>query len=88
MFSASHMDVCVFCSGLLAKKAVEAGLTVKPYIRTSLVPGSGTVTHYLNTSGVLPFLRKLGYTHHTHNIIYTHLGYHMKAVVKNYLIYI
>uniref|UniRef100_A0A673J584 Iron-responsive element-binding protein 2-like n=1 Tax=Sinocyclocheilus rhinocerous TaxID=307959 RepID=A0A673J584_9TELE len=51
----------VICSGLLAKKAVEAGLMVKPYIRTSLVPGSGTVTHYLNTSGVLPYLRKLGF---------------------------
>lgn len=58
----------VFCSGLLAKKAVEAGLMVKPYIRTSLVPGSGTVTHYLNTSGVLPYLRKLGYTQN----MYTH----------------
>ncbi|ROL52812.1 Iron-responsive element-binding protein 2 [Anabarilius grahami] len=51
----------MLAAGLLAKKAVEAGLTVKPYIRTSLVPGSGTVTHYLNTSGVLPFLRKLGF---------------------------
>ncbi|KAG7230877.1 hypothetical protein INR49_024904 [Caranx melampygus] len=37
-------------AGLLAKKAVEAGLVVKPYIRTSLAPGSGMVTHYLNTS--------------------------------------
>ncbi|XP_051975961.1 iron-responsive element-binding protein 2-like [Xyrauchen texanus] len=51
----------MLAAGLLAKKAVEAGLSVKPYIRTSLVPGSGTVTHYLNTSGVLPFLRKLGF---------------------------
>uniref|UniRef100_A0A673L015 Iron-responsive element-binding protein 2 n=1 Tax=Sinocyclocheilus rhinocerous TaxID=307959 RepID=A0A673L015_9TELE len=51
----------MLAAGLLAKKAVEAGLTVKPYIRTSLVPGSGTVTHYLNTSGVLPYLRKLGF---------------------------
>uniref|UniRef100_A0A672Q1J9 aconitate hydratase n=1 Tax=Sinocyclocheilus grahami TaxID=75366 RepID=A0A672Q1J9_SINGR len=49
----------MLAAGLLAKKAVEAGLTVKPYIRTNLVPGSGTVTHYLNTSGVLPYLRKL-----------------------------
>ncbi|KAG8576404.1 hypothetical protein GDO81_009848 [Engystomops pustulosus] len=47
-------------AGLLAKKAVEAGLKVKPYIRTSLSPGSGTVTHYLTASGVLPFLNQLG----------------------------
>ncbi|KAA0724639.1 Iron-responsive element-binding protein 2 [Triplophysa tibetana] len=51
----------MLAAGLLAKKAVEAGLSVKPYIRTSLVPGSGTVTHYLNTSGVLPSLKKLGF---------------------------
>lgn len=44
----------------MAKKAVEAGLFVKPYIRTSLAPGSGMVTHYLNTSGVLPYLSQLG----------------------------
>ncbi|XP_053573248.1 iron-responsive element-binding protein 2 isoform X3 [Bombina bombina] len=48
-------------AGLLAKKAVEAGLTVKPYIKTSLSPGSGTVTHYLSASGVLPYLNQLGF---------------------------
>ncbi|XP_033015412.1 iron-responsive element-binding protein 2 [Lacerta agilis] len=48
-------------AGLLAKKAIEAGLTVKPYIRTSLSPGSGMVTHYLTSSGVLPYLNKLGF---------------------------
>uniref|UniRef100_A0AAR2IX23 aconitate hydratase n=1 Tax=Pygocentrus nattereri TaxID=42514 RepID=A0AAR2IX23_PYGNA len=48
-------------AGLLAKKAKEAGLTVKPYIRTSLAPGSGMVTHYLNASGVLPYLSQLGF---------------------------
>ncbi|KAF0040576.1 hypothetical protein F2P81_006474 [Scophthalmus maximus] len=48
-------------AGLLAKKAVEAGLVVKPYIRTSLAPGSGMVTHYLSTSGVLPYLSQLGF---------------------------
>lgn len=47
-------------AGLLAKKAVEAGLRVQPYIRTSLAPGSGMVTHYLSASGVLPYLRTLG----------------------------
>uniref|UniRef100_A0A8C5M2H0 Iron responsive element binding protein 2 n=1 Tax=Leptobrachium leishanense TaxID=445787 RepID=A0A8C5M2H0_9ANUR len=48
-------------AGLLAKKAVEAGLVVKPYIKTSLSPGSGTVTHYLTASGVLPYLTQLGF---------------------------
>nr|XP_061812547.1 iron-responsive element-binding protein 2-like isoform X2 [Nerophis lumbriciformis] len=48
-------------AGLLAKKAVEAGLLVKPYIRTSLAPGSGMVTHYLNASGVLPYFSQLGF---------------------------
>ncbi|XP_066469378.1 cytoplasmic aconitate hydratase isoform X2 [Tiliqua scincoides] len=48
-------------AGLLAKKAVEAGLTVKPYIKTSLSPGSGVVTYYLRESGVMPFLAQLGF---------------------------
>ncbi|XP_049580261.1 iron-responsive element-binding protein 2 isoform X1 [Syngnathus scovelli] len=48
-------------AGLLAKKAVEAGLLVKPYIRTSLAPGSGMVTHYLSASGVLPYFSQLGF---------------------------
>ncbi|XP_053370466.1 iron-responsive element-binding protein 2 [Clarias gariepinus] len=48
-------------AGLLAKKAVEAGLSVKPYIRTSLAPGSGMVTQYLSASGVLPYLSQLGF---------------------------
>ncbi|PIO29619.1 hypothetical protein AB205_0176370 [Aquarana catesbeiana] len=48
-------------AGLLAKKAVEAGLKVKPYINTSMSPGSGTVTHYLTASGVLNFLTQLGF---------------------------
>lgn len=48
-------------AGLLAKKAVELGLKVKPYIKTSLSPGSGVVTYYLNNSGVLPYLEKLGF---------------------------
>lgn len=48
-------------AGLLAKKAVEKGLTVKPYIKTSLSPGSGVVTYYLRESGVTPFLEKLGF---------------------------
>ncbi|XP_069818181.1 cytoplasmic aconitate hydratase [Dendropsophus ebraccatus] len=48
-------------AGLLAQKAVEAGLTVKPYIKTSLSPGSGVVTYYLRDSGVMPYLSKLGF---------------------------
>ncbi|XP_061488023.1 cytoplasmic aconitate hydratase isoform X1 [Rhineura floridana] len=48
-------------AGLLAKKAVEAGLTVKPYIKTSLSPGSGVVTYYLKESGVMPYLVQLGF---------------------------
>ncbi|XP_072260516.1 cytoplasmic aconitate hydratase isoform X2 [Pyxicephalus adspersus] len=48
-------------AGLLAKKAVEAGLTVKPYIKTSLSPGSGVVTYYLRDSGVMPYLSQLGF---------------------------
>uniref|UniRef100_A0ABI7XFA7 Iron-responsive element-binding protein 2 n=1 Tax=Felis catus TaxID=9685 RepID=A0ABI7XFA7_FELCA len=51
----------MLAAGLLAKKAVDAGLRVNPYIRTSLSPGSGMVTHYLSSSGVLPYLSKLGF---------------------------
>ncbi|XP_011198599.1 cytoplasmic aconitate hydratase [Bactrocera dorsalis] len=48
-------------AGLLAKKAVEKGLSVMPYIKTSLSPGSGVVTYYLQESGVIPYLQKLGF---------------------------
>ncbi|GLG97421.1 Cytoplasmic aconitate hydratase-like protein isoform x2 [Gryllus bimaculatus] len=48
-------------AGILAKKAVEAGLTVAPYIKTSLSPGSGVVTYYLEESGVIPYLKTLGF---------------------------
>ncbi|CAG0947218.1 partial aconitate hydratase, partial [Anaerolineae bacterium] len=48
-------------AGLLAKKAVEAGLTVKPHVKTSLAPGSKVVTEYLNKSGLTPYLEKLGF---------------------------
>ncbi len=47
-------------AGLLAKNAVDKGLTVAPYIKTSLSPGSGVVTYYLKESGVIPYLNKLG----------------------------
>jgi aconitate hydratase len=48
-------------AGLLAKKAVDMGLTVSPYVKTSLSPGSGVVTYYLKESGVTPYLEKLGF---------------------------
>jgi aconitate hydratase len=51
----------LLAAGLLAKKAVEAGLTVKPHIKTSLAPGSRIVTEYLKKAGLLPYLEKLGF---------------------------
>lgn len=48
-------------AGLIAKKAVDLGLEVPPYVKTSLSPGSGVVTKYLEASGLLPSLEKLGY---------------------------
>jgi len=52
----------LLAAGLLAKKAVERGLTVKPHIKTSLAPGSRVVTEYLSKTGLLPYLEKLGFT--------------------------
>jgi aconitate hydratase len=51
----------MLAAGLLAKKAVEAGLTVAPHIKTSLSPGSRIVTDYLEAAGLLPYLEKLGF---------------------------
>ncbi|HMM84093.1 aconitate hydratase AcnA [Azohydromonas sp.] len=51
----------LLAAGLLAKKAVEAGLTVQPHIKTSLAPGSRIVTEYLTRAGLLPYLEKLGF---------------------------
>lgn len=48
-------------AGLLAKKAVEKGLKVPAYVKTSLSPGSRIVTAYLEDSGLLPYLEKLGF---------------------------
>ncbi len=48
-------------AGLLAKKAVERGLRVKKYIKTSFAPGSQVVDEYIRASGLLPFLEKLGF---------------------------
>ncbi|MDZ4671995.1 MAG: aconitate hydratase AcnA [Phototrophicales bacterium] len=48
-------------AGLLAKKAVERGLTRKPYVKTSLAPGSKVVTEYLDKAGLTPFLEAIGF---------------------------
>ena len=51
----------LLAAGLLAKKAVAAGLTVAPHIKTSLAPGSRVVTKYLEAAGLLPYLEQLGF---------------------------
>jgi aconitate hydratase len=51
----------MLAAGLLAKKAVEAGLDVKPWVKTSLAPGSRVVTEYLDRAGLTPYLEKLGF---------------------------
>jgi aconitate hydratase len=48
-------------AGLLARKAVEAGLETKPWVKTSLAPGSRVVTDYLDRAGLTPYLDKLGF---------------------------
>jgi aconitate hydratase len=49
----------MMAAGLLAKKAVERGLTVPPWVKTSLAPGSRVVTDYYAKAGLLPYLEKL-----------------------------
>jgi aconitate hydratase len=51
----------MLAAGLLAKKAVEAGLKVAPHIKTSLAPGSRVVETYLTEAGLLPYLEKVGF---------------------------
>ncbi len=53
-------------AGLLAKKARERGLTVRPWVKTSLAPGSKVVMRYLRVSGLLPYLEEL----HFHHVAY------------------
>ncbi|HET9071670.1 MAG TPA: aconitate hydratase AcnA [Acidimicrobiales bacterium] len=48
-------------AGLLAKKAVERGLTVKPWVKTTLAPGSKVVMAYYERAGLTPYLEKLGF---------------------------
>jgi aconitate hydratase len=52
----------LIASGILAKKAVERGLSVKPYVKTSLAPGSRVVTRYLDKAGLTKYLDKLGFS--------------------------
>ncbi|MFQ5429170.1 MAG: aconitate hydratase AcnA [Phycisphaerae bacterium] len=51
----------MLAAGLLAKKAVSRGLTVPPYVKTSLAPGSRVVTDYLREAGLDTYLEKLGF---------------------------
>ena len=51
----------LLAAGLLAKKAAEAGLRVRPHVKTSLAPGSRVVTDYLSKTGLLPYLEQLGF---------------------------
>ena len=56
----SNPDV-IMGAALLAKRAVEKGITVKPWVKTSLAPGSQVVSEYLEASGLMPYLQKLGF---------------------------
>lgn len=51
----------MIAAGLVAKKAVERGMKVKKYVKTSLAPGSTVVTEYLKAAGLLPYLEQLGF---------------------------
>jgi aconitate hydratase len=51
----------LIAAGLVAKKAVELGLNIKPWVKPSLAPGSKVVTEYLNAAGLTPYLDKLSF---------------------------
>jgi aconitate hydratase A / 2-methylisocitrate dehydratase len=51
----------MIAAGLLAKKAVERGLSVKPHVKTTFAPGSRVVTRYLEAAGLTPYLEQLGF---------------------------
>ena len=51
----------MLAAGLLAKRAVEKGLRAKPWVKTSLAPGSKVVTEYYEKAGLTPYLDKLGF---------------------------
>ena len=50
----------MIAAGLVAKKAVELGLNIKPWVKTSLAPGSKVVSDYLDKAGLTIFLNKIG----------------------------
>ena len=52
----------MIAAGLLAKNAVEAGLSTQPWVKTSLAPGSKVVTEYLREAGLQPYLDQLGFS--------------------------
>src|SRR5438477_5157111 len=52
----------MLAAGILAKKAVEKGLHIRPEVKTSLAPGSRVVSRYLEKTGLQPYLDKLGFT--------------------------
>lgn len=51
----------MLAAGLLAKKAIEKGLQRKPWVKSSLAPGSKVVSDYLDAAGLTPYLNQLGY---------------------------
>ena len=51
----------MLAAGLVAKKAAERGLKAKPWVKTSLAPGSKVVTEYLNETGLMPYLEQVGF---------------------------
>src|SRR5690606_28385516 len=51
----------MLAAGLLARKAVERGLTVRPHVKTALTPGSRIVSAYLEAAGLQPYLDRLGF---------------------------
>jgi len=51
----------LIAAGMIAKAAVEKGLSVKPYIKTTLSPGSKVVSEYYDAAGLTPYLEKLGF---------------------------
>ena len=59
-------------AGLLAKKAVEKGLTVPLWVKTSLAPGSKVVTDYLQKAGLMPYLEKLKFQSRRLRMHYLH----------------
>jgi aconitate hydratase len=56
-----QQPVVMLAAGLVAKKAAERGLKAKPWVKTSLAPGSKVVTEYLDEAGLTPYLEQVGF---------------------------